>query len=76
MSGKKKESLFSEEETDFIDEHEYEINSTSNRKINWRRIELVKEQQWLKKQLEDYNDWRWSVNLSNWCCLGRASKSC
>ena len=57
MSGKKQESLFSEEETDFIDEHEYEINSTSNRKINWRRIELVKEQQWLKKQLEDYNDW-------------------
>lgn len=57
MSGKKKESLFSEEETDFIDEHEYEINSTSNRKINWRRIELVKEQQWLRKQLEDYDDW-------------------
>lgn len=47
----------SEETPDFIDEHEYEISSTSNRKINWRRIELVKEQQWLKKQLEDYDDW-------------------
>ena len=57
MSAKKNEEILGDEDQDFIDEHEYEINSTSNRKINWRRVDLVKEKQWLKKQLEDYDDW-------------------
>ena len=39
-----------------IDEHESEIRSTDKRSINWRRIELVKEKLWLKKQLQEYDD--------------------
>ena len=39
-----------------IDEHEYEISATSNRPINWRRIELLREQLELKKQIDDYDD--------------------
>ena len=33
------DDFFAEE----IDEHEYEISATSKRPINWRRIELFKE---------------------------------
>lgn len=39
-----------------VDEHEYEISTTSNRPINWRRIELLREQMELKKQIDDYDD--------------------
>ena len=37
-----------------IDEHE--ISTTSNRPINWRRIELLREQMELKKQIDGYDD--------------------
>ena len=47
------DDFFAEE----IDEHEYEISATSKRPINWRRIELFKENKWLKEQLSDFNDW-------------------
>jgi len=40
-----------------IDEHEYEISATSNRPISWRRIEMMKEDMWLRQQLEDMSDW-------------------
>ena len=40
-----------------IDEHEYEISATSNRPISWRRIEMMKEDMWLKEQLDDMSDW-------------------
>jgi len=39
-----------------IDGHEYEISATSNRPINWRRIEMLREQLELKKQIDDYDD--------------------
>jgi hypothetical protein len=39
-----------------IDEHEYEISTNSNRPIHWRRIELLREQMELKKQIDDYDD--------------------
>ena len=44
-------------EGETFDGHEYEIREADNRTINWRRIELLKEKQWLKKQLDDYDDW-------------------
>jgi len=46
-----------DEDGDEIDEHEYEVSSTGNRTINWRRIESMKEKFLLKKQIEDYGDW-------------------
>ena len=44
-------------DADSIDEHEYEISATSNRPISWRRIEMMKEDMWLRQQLEDMSDW-------------------
>jgi hypothetical protein len=44
------------EDEDF-DEHEFEIRTPGGRPINWRRIELIREKQWLKKQLDDYDSW-------------------
>ena len=40
-----------------IDEEEYATTSSRSRPINWRKIEMVKEQRWLKQQLEDFQDW-------------------
>jgi len=47
---------FDEIDTPQVDEHEYEISVTSNRPINWHRVELMKEIMALKKQLSDYDD--------------------
>ena len=45
-----------EEELDF-DEHEFEIVRRASNKAHWRRIEALKEQRWLKQQLDDFDDW-------------------
>jgi hypothetical protein len=42
---------------DDIDEHELEIFANGGPPPNWRRIDLIKEQMWLKEQLQDFNDW-------------------
>ena len=37
-----------------MDEHEYEFAAPGKRNINRRRIEILKEQLWLKQQLNDF----------------------
>ncbi len=54
---KDREENLDDIEDEAFDGHEYEIREADNRTINWRRIELLKEKQWLKKQLDDYDDW-------------------
>jgi len=40
-----------------VDPHEYEIEATSNRRVNWRRIERLREHRMLKNQLTDFDDY-------------------
>ena len=54
MNSEDEEDFFDGEE---VDEHEYEISTPGGRTINWRRIEMLKEQMWLKEQTEDFGDW-------------------
>ena len=49
---------FFDEEIDFEDEVETEGFGTIGKPVHWRRIEMLREQQWLKQQLEDYDDWQ------------------
>lgn len=46
---------------DEIDAHEYEIKAIGKRSISWRRIEMMKEDMWLQRELNDFSDWNEDV---------------
>lgn len=56
MSTDDDDDIYDGDEEEF-DELEYDLSPKQKRSAHWRRIEALREKQWLKEQLDDYEDW-------------------